>query len=126
MQLPGSTSHYSACVRYGPYVARRLKRARLTSLANDATKSTAAVLAAGRAAEDADGPVQDAMADRDAADDDLDARAQDARAKLAGRSADAITKTPYTQIFPDGVSSPQLRRDDQLRHAALREPIDGR
>jgi hypothetical protein len=103
MQLPGSTSHYSACVRYGRYVARRLKRARLTSLANDATKVTAAVLTAGRAAEDADGPVQDAMADRDAADDDLDAGAQDARAKLAGRSADAITKTPYTQIFPDGI-----------------------
>ncbi len=71
MQLPGSTSHFSVCIRYGRYVARRLKRARLTSLANDATKATAAVLAAGRAAEDADGPVQDAMADRDAADDDL-------------------------------------------------------
>ncbi|MEP7126971.1 MAG: hypothetical protein ABJE95_38925 [Byssovorax sp.] len=103
MQLPAATSHYSARVRFGRYVARRLKRARLTSLATDATKSTAAVLAAGRIAEDADGPVQDAMADRDAADDDLDTTAQDARAKLAGRSADAITKVPYTQIFPDGI-----------------------
>jgi hypothetical protein len=103
MQLPAATAHFSARVRYGRYVARRLKRARLTSLANDATKATTAVLTAGRVAEDADGPVQDAMADRDASDDDLDTAAQDARAKLAGRSADAVTKTPYTQIFPDGI-----------------------
>jgi hypothetical protein len=103
MQLPASTAHYSARVRFGRYVARRLKRARLTSLATDATKATAAVLAAGRAAEDADGPVQDAMADRDAIDDDLDGAAQDSRAKLAGRSADAVTKAPYTQIFAEGI-----------------------
>lgn len=103
MQLPVSAAHYSSRIRFGRYVARRLKRARLTSLANDAAKATAAVLAAGRAAEDADGPVQDAMADRDATDSDLDAAAQDARAKLAGRSADAVTTAPYTQIFPDGI-----------------------
>lgn len=103
MQLPASAAHYSSRIRFGRYVARRLKRARLTSFANDATKATAAVLAAGRAAEDAEGPVQDAMADRDATDSDLDASAQDARVKLAGRSADAVTKAPYTQIFPDGV-----------------------
>ena len=103
MQLPAATSHYSARVRFGRYASRRLKRARLTSLATDATKATAAVLAAGRAAEDADGPVQDAMADRDAIDDDLDNAAQDARARLAGRSADAVKNAPYTQIFPDGI-----------------------
>jgi hypothetical protein len=103
MQLPGATAHYSARVRFGRYVARRLKRARLGTLAADATKATAAVLIAGRASEDADGPAQDAMADRDAADDDLDAAAQEARAKLAGRAADATTKAPYVQIFPDGV-----------------------
>jgi hypothetical protein len=43
------------------------------------------------------------MADRDAIDDDLDTAAQDARVKLAGRSADAVTKAPYTQIFPEGI-----------------------
>jgi hypothetical protein len=47
--------------------------------------------------------VQDARADRDAADDELDTIAQDARANLAGRSADAIKKAPYTLIFPEGV-----------------------
>jgi hypothetical protein len=103
MQLPPGTSHYSARGRYGRYVARRLKRARLAGLAEDATKVTAAVIAAGRAAEDADGPVQDAMADRDAIDDNLDTTAQDSRAKLAGRSADAVKKAPYTQIVPDGI-----------------------
>jgi hypothetical protein len=103
MQLPPSTAHYSARVCYGRYVARRLKRARSNSLAGDAAKVTSAVLLAGRAAEDADGPVQDAIADRDAADDDLDTAAQNARAHLAGRSADAVTKPPYTLIFPEGV-----------------------
>lgn len=33
MQLPAATSHFSARVRFGRYLARRLKRARLTSLA---------------------------------------------------------------------------------------------
>ena len=47
--------------------------------------------------------MQDAMADRDATDDDLDTAAQEARVKLAGRSADAVTKAPYTQIFPEGI-----------------------
>jgi hypothetical protein len=48
-------------------------------------------------------PAARSCSDRDASDDDLDTAAQDARAKLAGRSADAVTKTPYTQIFPDGI-----------------------
>jgi hypothetical protein len=43
------------------------------------------------------------MADRDAADDDLDDAAQDARAKLAGRSATAAQEEPYKLIFPDGI-----------------------
>jgi hypothetical protein len=47
--------------------------------------------------------MQDAMAGSDATDDDLDTAAQEARVKLAGRSADAVTKAPYTQIFPEGI-----------------------
>lgn len=126
MQLPASTSHYSARVRFGRYVARRLKRARHASLANDAAKATAAVLTAGRAAEDAEGPVQDAMADRDASDDDLDTTAQDARVKLAGRSADAATKAPYTQVFPDGIGfyvAAPLDEED-ARYSLLRERLE--
>lgn len=103
MQLPQTSAHYSARVRFGQYVSRRLKRARLTAMAADVAKVTAAVLQAGRAAEDADAPVQDAMADRDAADDDLDVAAQTLRARLAGKSVEAVREEPYTRIFPDGI-----------------------
>jgi len=47
--------------------------------------------------------VQDARADRDGADDDIDDIAKESRGKLAGRSVDAVRKAPYTQIFPDGI-----------------------
>ncbi|MDI1452144.1 hypothetical protein [Polyangium sp. 6x1] len=47
--------------------------------------------------------MQDALADRDAADDDLDRTAQTARAALAGRSVEAARTAPYTLIFPDGI-----------------------
>lgn len=58
----------------------------------------------GRAWEDADDAIQDALADRDGADDDLDSVGKNARANLAGRSADAVKKAPYTKIFPDGIA----------------------
>ena len=103
MRLPGPTAHFSQHVRFGNYAARRVRRARFAALAADAEKATTAVLAAGRALEDADKPIQDALADRDGFDDDLDEAAQHARANLAGRSADAIKKAPYSLIFPDGI-----------------------
>jgi hypothetical protein len=103
MRLPYTNATYSARVRYGSYVARRLRRAKLSTMATDVEKVTANVLLAGRAVEDADKPIQDAMADRDAADDDLDEAAQEARAKLAGRSADAARSAPYTLIFTNGI-----------------------
>jgi hypothetical protein len=102
MHLPPLNAHFSAYVHTGNYVARRLRRAKLTLLADDATLVTSAVLAAGRAREDADAPIQDALADRDAADDLLDDTAQDARAALAGRSASASKEEPYTLIFHSG------------------------
>ena len=57
----------------------------------------------GRALEDADAPVQEALADRDSADDDLDALAKAARHKLAGRSLEAAKQAPYTLIFAEGI-----------------------
>lgn len=102
MRLPASTAHFSAAVHVGNYVVRRLRRAKLTLLADDADKATTQVLLAGRAVEDADKPIQAALADRDACDDDLDDAAQDARAALAGRSASAAKEEPYTLIFPEG------------------------
>jgi hypothetical protein len=76
----------------------------LTALATSALKVTQTLRELGRAVEDADDTIQDALADRDGADDDLDSAAQEARAALGGRSADAVKNTPYTSIFPDGIS----------------------
>lgn len=104
MRLPPASSSYSSLVRYGRYVARRCRRDRLTALATNVETVNAALLDAGRAWEDANGPVQDALADRDAADDELDATAQEVRLKLASVSVDAIKKEPYTQIFPQGIA----------------------
>ncbi len=104
MRLPPATAPYSSRVRYGRYVARRVRRARLESLAVDLDKANKELLSTGRACDDAGGPVQDALADRDAADDDLDAAAQQARANMAGRSVDAVRTEPYLPIFHEGIS----------------------
>ena len=103
MQLPHENAHYSQRVDFGTYVVRRLKRAQFTSLATDAALATAAVKAKGRAWEDRREPVQDALADRDAADDALEDKVKDLRANLAGRSASASKEIPYTSIFPQGI-----------------------
>jgi len=122
MRLPFPNAHFSQRVRYGRYVARRLRRAKRVALATDVEAATLEVLKRGREVEDADGPVQDAMADRDAADDDLDTAAQEARVRLAGRSADAVNTAPYTLIFPQGIGyytaaplDEEMERYDELR-----------
>ena len=103
MRLPPPSAHFSQPVRYGRYVARRLRRGRHTALAADVENATRQLRLRGRELEDADDPVQDALADRDATDDDLDVLAQDVRHKLAGRSVEAAQKAPYKHIFPDGI-----------------------
>lgn len=103
MRLPPESASYRSFVAYGRYVTRRLRRAKLTDLASDAEQSTLALRDAGRAVEDAEDLVQDALADRDAADDLLDATAQNNRAALAGRSAQAEREEPYTLIYPRGI-----------------------
>lgn len=103
MYLPPASAHYSRRVRVGRYVERRLRRAGRVDLADSVKAATTAVRQCGRLLEDADDPVQEALADRDAADDQLDDLAQDARAALAGRSADAAKKPPYNLIFHSGI-----------------------
>ncbi len=104
MQLPTTTSSYRTRVRYGRYLARRLRRAKQSSLAEDALSVTNKLRETGRSWDDADDTIQDALADRDAADDDLDTAAQEARNSLAGRSLGAAKEAPYTDIFPNGAS----------------------
>ncbi len=104
MQLPPVSSTYTARVRFGHYVLRRLRREKLGELAVECERVTSNVRACGRACEDAEVVVQEAFADRDAADDGLDDTAQLTRHALASRSLDATRKAPYTLIFPEGVS----------------------
>lgn len=103
MRLPPVSANFNQYVRYGRYVTRRLRRAKMAALAASCEKATAQVKKMGRAWEDAAEPIQDALADRDGADDDLDNAAKAARSKLAGRSADAAKEAPYKLIFADGV-----------------------
>jgi hypothetical protein len=103
MRLPPPSAHVSHRVRFGNYLARRLRRARMLSPSTDIEKATALILLTGRAHEDADKPIQDALADRDAFDDDLDETAQSSRLHLAARHLDAVKAAPYTLIYPDGV-----------------------
>lgn len=104
MQLPSESSAYTHRVAFGLYLATRLERARLHDLEKSVTQVTEAVKAAGRAWEDADGPLQKALAIRHAVDqDDLDPIAQKARQDLAGRSLSAMREAPYTVIFHSGI-----------------------
>ena len=122
MQLPAATSSYQTRVRFGRYLARRLRRDKLGQLADDVSTVTNNLRHAGRAWEDADDAIQDALADRDAADDDLDLLAQETRMSLAGRGLSAAKEAPYTDIFPLGIGyyiaaplDEEVKRYDELR-----------
>lgn len=104
MQLPSESASFAVRVRFGLYLARRLKTAGVNSLAADVRAATAAVKQAGRTAEDREDEIQDPLADRDAADDLLDRTAQEARASLAGRGVEAAKQAPYVSIFPEGIT----------------------
>jgi len=127
MRLPPSTSAYPVFVRYGRYVARRLRRAGLTHLAESAEQVTLAAREAGRAWEDADDAIQAALADRDAADDDLDATAQQLRTTLLGRNVGAEREEPYTLIFPKGIGYYTAAPVDQnaRRYGELKQRAEG-
>lgn len=122
MQVPKFVLDHRPYVRFSRYLMRRLRRAGLASLITGIQTAMQKVIDTSRAMEDADGPVQDARADRDGSDDDLDAIAQDARARLAGRSATATRLSPYIDIFHQGIDyyikatlSEETRRYGELK-----------
>lgn len=125
MQLPKESAHYSRTVALTRYVGRRLRRSGKTSVAKDTIAAGALVREMGRAWEDADDLVQEALADRDGADDDLDGIAQDGRANIGGRSATAMKEEPYTLVFPEGVAYYTAAPLDQeeTRYSELSERI---
>lgn len=104
MQLPKEGTHYSNVTRFGRYVSRRLRRAGKAALAKDVLSACTTVREKGRAWEDLEDGVQDALADRDGSDDDLDTIAQSARNTLAGRSLSAVKEEPYTLLFHSGIA----------------------
>jgi hypothetical protein len=103
MRLPSSGASYRQRIHFGHYVARRLRRAKFADLSNAIVKTTADLREMGRAWEDMTDGLQDALADRDAADDMLDQAAQIARATIAGRSPNAMREATYLAIFPQGI-----------------------
>lgn len=103
MQLPQSAAAYDTRVRYGRYVSRRLRKDKRIDLSQSVYEATQNVKQAGRAWEDTVEVIQDALADRDAADDVLDAAAQEARLALASRGISANRESPYIDIFPKGL-----------------------
>lgn len=126
MQTPAESSSPEHRVRFGLYLAKRLKRAGLATEAKSVADATAAVKKTARDHDDAEEPVQDGLADRDGADDDLDDTAQDSRANLAGRSADAVKKEPYIRIFDKGIGYYTSAPLDQevARYTEFRERLE--
>ncbi|MBK8213750.1 MAG: hypothetical protein IPK71_08365 [Myxococcales bacterium] len=125
MQLPKDSAHHTSIVRFVRYLARKLKRAGHNALAKDTTAAAHKLREAGRAWEDTDDAVQDALADRDGADDDLDGVAQSVRATLAGRGASASKEEPYTRIFHDGIGyyTAAPLAEEETRYEELSERI---
>jgi hypothetical protein len=104
MRLPSRTAANENRVAFGRYVARRLRRARLSAEEAEVLAVTDALRAATTAAEDAGYAVQDALADRDAVDSELDDVAKRHRQALEGRGTTANRERPYTDIYPDGIA----------------------
>ncbi len=104
MQLPRQNRNYKAHVRFGRYVASRLKTAKFSALAADVNAVTDDVKQRGRAWEDAGEQETDRIGERDAIDDGLDTAAKRLRMNLASRSLGAEKEPPYTAVFPDGVA----------------------
>jgi hypothetical protein len=127
MRLPHVNASPHDRVEYGRYVARRCRRAGLAELADGALAASAALRDAARAVEDAGDPVQDGLADRDAADDDLDDHAQEIRLGLASRSVSAARERPYTDVFPKGIDHYLAAPIGQqvARYSELADRLDG-
>ena len=124
MKFPQENAGYPLVVKFARYTARKLRTSGRTEMANDIASMALGLRAKGRIWEDAEDAVQDALADRDSADDALDAMAQEGRNTLAGRSVSAAREEPYTLIYPDGIgyyiAAPQDAEVARYRELMLR------
>lgn len=103
MKLPQETAAPNTLVRFGRYTARRLLREGYEEKATLVRTLTLSVRTSARKLEDLEMPEDEAMADRDAVDDDLDDTTKRARLDLASADVGAYRQEPYKSIFPEGV-----------------------
>ena len=126
MYLPDVRSSTATNLRYAYYVSRRLRVAGLADLAATLDARTAEIVRIQRATDDLEKPVQDAVADRDAADDDLDDTARLAWRQLGATSVDAVKQAPFVDVFAEGL--PYFVRatlaDQALRYGELADRLE--
>lgn len=116
MRLPPENAAYERRVSYGRYVARRLRRHGLVQAADDLSQQNAELRRLGRAWEDADDGIQDALAERDAASDVIASTTRLLRHTLASRWLGADKQDPYQRLFPDGIAYYLAAPWPQRRH----------
>lgn len=104
MRLPSETSRHAVRYAYGRYVARRLRRAKLGEFEAEVKARTADIKAAEAGVGEREEVRQDALADRDASDDELDDLAKRHRRAIEGRDTNANRERPYIDLFPDGIA----------------------
>lgn len=104
MQLPAKSAANVQRYNYARYLARRARRSKLPDLEAEVKGVTATLRLAAAAEQEAEELVQDALADRDAGDDELDDLAKRHRQTIEGRGTNANRERPYTDIYPDGIA----------------------
>lgn len=104
MRLPQKSASVSLRLSYGRYVARRLRRAKLSPEETEVRTLSDQLSAAEQAESALEEEFSSLLADRDAADDDLDDITKRHRQAIEGRSTNANKERPYTDIYPDGVA----------------------
>ena len=126
MQTPSPSSRWTSHVAFARYVARRLLQSGHGAMATSARAAADAVQAAGSALDDARFNTQDAIADRDGADETLDEAGRDLRHGLASESRDAVKQPPYTAVFPEGIEYVTAAPLDQqvARYSELRARVE--
>ena len=100
MQLPRTDASIDVRLAYARGLSGRLLFDGHLALSDRVEAATTALLGAVRAVQDQEGPVQRAVAIRDAADGALDGLTRRVRAQLAARELDAVKEAPYLDIFP--------------------------
>lgn len=103
MQLPHASASFQRHVRTGRFTARRLRTASYSDIESPLKACNQTVKDRGRAWEDSEDLIQDALADRDWAEEQASLATREIRLALASRSLDATKTAPYTKIFPDGL-----------------------